>query len=60
MRTGIGTEILVWRKELTIVCVDLERAEGLSHDERKAYAEQVVMAFWDAIGGDEEEIRDAS
>jgi hypothetical protein len=31
-------------------------AESLPHDERKAYAEKVVMSFWKAIGGDEEEI----
>lgn len=31
-------------------------ADTLPHEERKKYAEKVVMAFWDAIGGDEEEL----
>lgn len=33
-----------------------EHAQSLSHEERKGYAEKVVMAFWNAIGGDEEEV----
>lgn len=33
-----------------------EHAESLPHEERKSYAERVVMAFWNAIGGDEEEM----
>ncbi|CAB3982511.1 Hypothetical predicted protein [Paramuricea clavata] len=33
-----------------------EKAESLPHSERKAYAEQVAVAFWNAIGGDEDEI----
>lgn len=33
-----------------------ERVQGLPSDQRKACAEQVVMAFWRAIGGDEEEL----
>ena len=33
-------------------------AQQLTHEERKAYAEKVVLAFWDAIGGDEDEIKD--
>lgn len=37
-----------------------EHASKLSHDERKVYAEKVVMAFWDAIGGDEEEVKDST
>ncbi|XP_003386822.1 PREDICTED: alpha- and gamma-adaptin-binding protein p34-like [Amphimedon queenslandica] len=31
-------------------------AESLPYEERKAYAEKVVMSFWKSIGGDEEEI----
>nr|CAD7460226.1 unnamed protein product [Timema tahoe] len=30
--------------------------QGLPSDQRKACAEQVVMAFWHAIGGDEDEL----
>lgn len=33
-----------------------ERVSNLPHDQRKACAEQVVFAFWKAIGGDEEEV----
>lgn len=33
-------------------------AEKLPWEQRKAYAERAVLAFWDAIGGDEEEIKD--
>lgn len=33
-------------------------AEQLPHDERKQYAEKVVMAFWEAIGGDEDEMKE--
>ncbi len=33
-----------------------EHAESLPHEERKVYAERVAMAFWDAIGGDKEEL----
>lgn len=33
-------------------------AQQLSHDERKNYAEKVVLAFWNAIGGDEDEVKD--
>lgn len=33
-----------------------ERVSSLPHDQRKACAEQVVFAFWKAIGGDEEEL----
>jgi len=32
-----------------------EKAESLPEDQRKAYAEQVALAFWSAIGGDPEE-----
>lgn len=35
-----------------------EHAKQLPHEERKVYAEKVVMAFWNAIGGDKEEMRD--
>ncbi|XP_028399045.1 alpha- and gamma-adaptin-binding protein p34-like [Dendronephthya gigantea] len=35
-----------------------EKAENLPHTERKAYAEKVAVAFWKAIGGDEDEIGD--
>ena len=45
-------------KHLIIQNLLTEHAEKLPHEERKAYAEKVVMAFWDAIGGDEEEVRD--
>jgi len=31
------------------------RAENLPSEERKKYAEQVTLAFWKAMGGDEEE-----
>ena len=41
-------------------CVHIEHAEGLPNEERKAYAEKVVIAFWDAMGGDEEEVRESS
>lgn len=34
-----------------------ETAQLLPHEQRKAYAEKVVMEFWQAIGGDEEEMR---
>ncbi|XP_071449154.1 alpha- and gamma-adaptin-binding protein p34-like [Hetaerina americana] len=33
-----------------------ERAQGLPAEERKAAAEKVVMAFWRALGGEEDEI----
>lgn len=33
-------------------------AQQLPQEQRKEYAEKVVMAFWDAIGGDEEEVKD--
>ncbi|XP_054713923.1 alpha- and gamma-adaptin-binding protein p34-like [Uloborus diversus] len=33
-----------------------ERAEGLTGDSRKKYAEEVAIAFWKAMGGDEDEI----
>ncbi|XP_064390829.1 alpha- and gamma-adaptin-binding protein p34-like [Halichondria panicea] len=33
-----------------------QHAESLPHEERKVYAERVAMAFWDAIGGDKEEL----
>ena len=33
-----------------------ERADDLPLDQRKAYAEQVALQFWKAIGGDEDEI----
>ena len=34
-----------------------DHAESLPHEERKQYAEKVVMAFWNAIGGDEDEVK---
>ena len=34
-----------------------EHAQSLPHEERKEYAEKVVMAFWNAIGGDEDEVK---
>ncbi|GBL93471.1 hypothetical protein AVEN_59673-1 [Araneus ventricosus] len=33
-----------------------DRASGLNGDERKKYAEKVAIAFWRAMGGDEDEI----
>jgi hypothetical protein len=33
-----------------------EHVQGLPNDQRKACAEQVVMAFWHAIGGNEDEL----
>jgi hypothetical protein len=33
-----------------------EKADGMSFDERKKYAEQVVVNFWKSIGGDMDEI----
>lgn len=33
-----------------------QRVSALPSDQRKACAEQVVMAFWSAIGGDSDEI----
>ncbi|RUS81543.1 hypothetical protein EGW08_010713 [Elysia chlorotica] len=35
-----------------------DRAENLTPDERKKYAEKVALSFWNAIGGDEDEIGD--
>jgi hypothetical protein len=37
-----------------------EHVQGLPSDQRKACAEQVVMAFWHAIGGDEDELEGLS
>lgn len=37
-----------------------ERASHLPPEERKKYAEQVAVAFWRAIGGDEDEIGNLS
>ncbi|XP_048736444.2 alpha- and gamma-adaptin-binding protein p34-like [Ostrea edulis] len=37
-----------------------EKAESLPQAEKKKYAEKVTIAFWKAIGGDEEEIGDLS
>lgn len=33
-----------------------EHVQGLPSDQRKACAEEVVMAFWRAIGGDADEL----
>lgn len=35
-----------------------EQAASMPNDQRKMCAEQVVKAFWNAIGGDEDEIFD--
>ncbi|KAG8185787.1 hypothetical protein JTE90_000767 [Oedothorax gibbosus] len=35
-----------------------DRANGLTGAERKKYAEEVAIAFWKAMGGDEDEIGD--
>lgn len=32
------------------------KASGLEFDERKKFAEDIVLKFWDAIGGDRDEI----
>lgn len=37
-----------------------EKAESLPQEEKKKYAEKVTLAFWKAIGGDEDEIGDLS
>ncbi|XP_052701441.1 alpha- and gamma-adaptin-binding protein p34-like [Crassostrea angulata] len=37
-----------------------EKAESLPQDQKKKYAEKVTIAFWKAIGGDEDEIGDLS
>lgn len=37
-----------------------ESVQSLPPNERKAHAEQVVTAFWKAIGGDEEELAELS
>ena len=34
------------------------KAEGLDFEERKKFAENVVLKFWESIGGDENEIGD--
>jgi len=39
-----------------IIIVITEHAQSLAHQDRKEYAEKVVMAFWNAIGGDEQEL----
>lgn len=36
----------------------IAHAQQLPQEQRKAYAEKVVLAFWDAIGGDQEEVKD--
>jgi hypothetical protein len=33
-----------------------ERMSGMSTDRRRKTAEQIVMAFWKGIGGDEDEL----
>ena len=35
-----------------------ERASSMPSDERKAFAEQLVLAYWNALGGDEDQILD--
>nr|XP_022329627.1 alpha- and gamma-adaptin-binding protein p34-like [Crassostrea virginica] len=37
-----------------------EKAESLPQDQKKKYAEKVTIAFWKAIGGDEDELGDLS
>lgn len=37
-----------------------ERVSGMTTDDRKACAEQVVKAFWQAMGGDSDELSDES
>ena len=34
------------------------KAEGLDFEERKKYAENIVLKFWESIGGDADEIGD--
>lgn len=36
----------------------VEQAEGLSPDQRKLYAEQVALSFWNALGGSSAEDSD--
>jgi len=40
--------------------VVLEAAGGLSAEDRKKYAEQVTMQFWQAIGGNADEFEGLS
>lgn len=35
-----------------------ERASNMPSNERKAFAEQLVLAYWNALGGDEDQILD--
>ncbi|KAK3607905.1 hypothetical protein CHS0354_036731 [Potamilus streckersoni] len=37
-----------------------EKAQSLPHQERKKYAEKVAVAFWRAMGGDEDEVEGLS
>lgn len=37
-----------------------ERAESLPSEQRKKFAEDMVLAFWTALGGNEEEIEGLS
>lgn len=37
-----------------------ERVSGMATDDRKACAEKVVRAFWEVMGGDSDELSDAS
>jgi len=41
-------------------CVVEEAAGGLSAEDRKKYAEQVTMQFWQAIGGNADEFEGLS
>ena len=47
-------------KEEICVCIVAEAAGGLSAEDRKKYAEQVTMQFWQAIGGNADEFEGLS
>lgn len=35
-----------------------EKASGLNGDERRIFAEKTALAFWKAMGGDDDELED--
>ncbi len=41
-----------------VVAIVTAHAQQLPHEQKKDYAEKVVLAFWEAIGGDEDEVKD--
>ena len=48
------------KKEEICMCTVAEAAGGLSAEDRKKYAEQVTMQFWQAIGGNADEFEGLS